>query len=98
MQEDSVTWNPTYFQPHIGPLMKVYVWLMLATLIVAFSKLIRLWIVAPPFRLRGSAILVTFGVYKPHGIAFSNGLGARSSLGALASRSKSTTPATERSR
>jgi hypothetical protein len=51
MQEDSVTWNPTYFQPHIGPLVKLYVWLMLATLVVAFSKLIRLWIAAPPFRL-----------------------------------------------
>jgi|SRR5579864_400980 len=51
MQEGTIPWDPLTAHRNEGPLVKVYVLLMLIVFIVAVVRLIRIWIGAPPFRL-----------------------------------------------
>ena len=56
LQDDSsVGWDPLVIPPHISPSLKIYVLFLVIAVIAATTRLISLWIAAPPFWLSRQA-------------------------------------------
>jgi len=54
-EEGTVQWDPLTFEVHYPMIWKIYALFLLVALFVTLAKLIKLWIAAPPFRLRQQA-------------------------------------------
>jgi len=49
--ESTVGWDPISLPPHISPSLRCYILFLSVAVVVVITKLVPLWIAAPPFRL-----------------------------------------------
>jgi hypothetical protein len=55
LQEDGIGWDPIHLWTPVEIATKIYMVFLLAVLVVAIVKLVKVWIGAPPFRLKRQA-------------------------------------------
>jgi hypothetical protein len=55
LQDDATGWAPVHIYAPVGVVTQIYVFFILAVVIVTFVELMKIWIGAPPFRLSRQA-------------------------------------------